>query len=51
MKPWLSFVEVHYAECLAVVCIRCDGDVAADEMNLKEPIEDELVRTQCQTIA
>ena len=51
VKPWLSSIEVHYAECLAEVCIRCDGDVAADEMNLIEPVEDELMRTPCQTIA
>lgn len=50
-KPWLSSIQVHDAEGLADVCIRCDGDVAADEINLLEPIADVDARTPCQSIA
>ena len=48
VKPWLTSIEVHYAEGLAVVCVRCDGDVAADEMNLMEPVESGDVPAPCE---
>jgi hypothetical protein len=50
-QPWLSSITVHYAEGLADVCIRCDGDVAADELNLPEPVEDGEISVESQTVA
>jgi hypothetical protein len=38
-QPWLTHVDVHDAEALADVCVRCDGDVEADSANLPEPEE------------
>jgi hypothetical protein len=42
-KPWLKQIEVHESEALADVCVRCDGDVAADAANLPESIEFEAL--------
>lgn len=40
-KPWLISIHTHEAETLAYVCQHCDGDLAADGMNLLESVEDE----------
>ena len=40
-QPWLISIQPHSSETLAYVCPRCDGDLAADEMNVPES-EDEL---------
>lgn len=50
-KPWLTEARVHSAEGLADVCVRCDGDVAADAANLPEAIEfglHEIAEIQCR---
>ncbi len=41
-RPWLNTIQPHDTEALAYVCSRCDGDLAADEMNVPET-EDELL--------
>ncbi len=50
-KPWLTEARVHSAEGLADVCVRCEGDVAADAVNLPEAIEfglHEIAEIQCR---
>lgn len=39
-QPWLITLQPIDTESLAYVCPRCDGDLAADEMNIPESASD-----------